>query len=387
MKILFCSPTQLSKELGAAKVTLELAEEMARLGWQCEFLSPTDCAPQTERHENSRYQRYLREQLQKLAGEFEVVEYDHSQLPFPRRDFPAAPLFVARSVLLAHHFANIAIPHDTSMKSKFHQLLQGRQQATQRQQDLADAHRTVSEADLVNVLNEDDQVELVRCGIPKEKIVVLPGGISPNRRALFDGISSELPPAPVVAFIGTFDTRKGATDFPTLVQRICAAIPNVGFRLLGTYKDVATVRAAFPKPLRQRLDVVSQYHPDELPELLAPCSVGLFPSYIEGFGLGVLEMLAASIPVIAYHTPGPPMMLPAQYLVQRGDTTAMSDKVIQLLQDRGQLQLARRWAKQRSQEFCWQRIATQTSEIYTTRWLQKNVANGNRQTTSEFLAK
>jgi glycosyltransferase involved in cell wall biosynthesis len=371
MRILFCSSTQLSMELGASKVLIELSEEMVHLGWQCEFLSPTDLVSDQSYSDNKPYHVYLYEHLRKVAGDFDVIEYDHHHLPYPRSEFPAETLFVARSVLLAHHFANIAIPGEKGLKSKVHHLLKGRREARKRQLEGPQAQRTVSEADLVNVLNYDDQSELIRCGIAKEKIVVIPCGLSSAHRKRFDAVSSAPAQDPIVAFIGTFDTRKGATDFPAIVEEICAAITGVRFRLLGTYKDERAVRSVFPRRLRSRIEVVPRYAPDDLPGLLAPCSVGIFPSYIEGFGLGVLEMLAASIPVIAYNSPGPPMMLPSEYLVPRGDTKAMSGKVIELLQDKSKLMAARHWAKQRSQEFCWPPIARQTSEIYTERWQRK----------------
>lgn len=371
MRILFCSQTHLSKQLGASKVLMELAEEMARLGWECELLSPADLVPHANHNGSKPFHKYLCEHLLKVANRFDVIDYDHHHLPYPRSEFPAETLFVARSALLSHHFNKIMIPRDKGLKSYIHHSLKGRREAIKRQQERRLAHVTVSEADLINVLNYDDQRELMGCSIPEEKIVVIPNGISRGRRALFDAVSSEPSLDPKIAFIGTFDVRKGATDFPAIVEEVCAAIPSVRFRLLGTYKDTSTVLAAFPKPLRGRIEVVPRYDPDALPALLAPCWIGVFPSYIEGFGLGVLEMLAASIPVIAYNSPGPPMMLPPEYLVSRGDTKAMSKKVIELLRDQDKLLLARYWAKQRSQKFCWQRIAQQTSEIYAERWQRK----------------
>jgi len=82
-------------------------------------------------------------------------------------------------------------------------------------------------------------------------------------------------------------------------------------------------------------------------------------------------MLAASIPVIAYNAPGPPMMLPSEYLVSPGDTESMSAKVIDLLKDKSKLAQARVWAKERSQKFCWQEIAKHTSQTYLEYWQRK----------------
>lgn len=110
--------------------------------------------------------------------------------------------------------------------------------------------------------------------------------------------------------------------------------------------------------------MLPQFPAEVLPELLSPGSVGVFPSYLEGFGLGILEMLAASIPVFAYNCPGPPAMLTAEYLVAPGDWSAMSAKVIDLLKDRDRLAKARCWAKERSRQFSWESIAKTTSQLY-----------------------
>jgi len=222
----------------------------------------------------------------------------------------------------------------------------------------------VTEGDLINVANHDDQAALLGIGVPREKIAVIPYGISQSNREIFDAVSSAVPLAPKVAFVGTFDNRKGATDFPKIVEAVCRAVPGVSFRLLGTGRDEKTVLARFPARLRNAIEVYPRYSPSELPDLLALCSVGVFPSYIEGFGLGVLEMLAASVPVIAYNSPGPPMMLPTAYLVEPGNPTAMSERVIALLADNCRLAAARAWSKRQAQPFSWGAIAKQTNDVY-----------------------
>ena len=92
--------------------------------------------------------------------------------------------------------------------------------------------------------------------------------------------------------------------------------------------------------------------------------MGIFPSRIEGFGFGVLEMLAAALPVVAYDAPGPPMMLSPYYLVQPGDTVGISRKVVEILSNPSHLQSARQWAKMRSADFPWKRAAQMTSDAY-----------------------
>lgn len=373
MRILFCSQTYLSKELGASKVLLELAEEMEQLGWECKLICPFDLVPAKTPNVHDKYHIYLRQYLQEHATEYDVIEFDYQHLPYPMSDFHLHTLFVAKVALLAHHFINIEMPSDKGLKSRIRSLIDERDRAARQQQRLRSIQVAFSEADLISVANYDDREAILKQGFSEEKILVIPHGISRSRRLLFDAISSAPPLKPKIAFIGTFDNRKGAIDFPEIVESVCAAVPNVEFRLLGTYRSEREVLAGFPKKLRGKIEVVPHYPADELPDLLAPCSVGVFPSYIEGFGLGVLEMLAASIPVIAYNSPGPPMMLSAEYLVPRGDTMAMGAKLIDLLRDQDKLTNARLRAKERSQEFCWQNIAKKTEQIYVEQWRRKQI--------------
>lgn len=375
MKILFVSHTYLRKDLGASKVVLEVGEEMQRLGWECDYLSMAELAPGGTASGNEGYANALRAYLREHAGEYDVVDYDHNCLPFPRSEFAARTLMVARSVLLAHHFDEIPIPVERSWKAQLHARLYRRREEVRKELIIGRAQRTLLEADLVNVANDHDRELLVRKGIPADRIAVFPYGLGRERQPLFEAVSTAPPDGARVAFVGTFDGRKGATDFPKIARTIVARAPSATFLLLGTHRSADEVRAAFPRSLRARIQVTPRYAAESLHELLAPCAVGIFPSYIEGFGFGVLEMLAAAMPVIAYDAPGPPMMLPARYLVPRGDAAAMGAKVAELLNDRAALAAARAWAKERARRFSWPAIAKQTSDVYTDRWQ-------SRQTTS-----
>lgn len=383
MKILFCASTYLSKELGASKILIELAEEMGHLGWKCDLISPSDLVPNYLRYGNEEYPECLRRHLLDHGRNYDVVDYDHHHLPFPRSEFPPHILFVARSVLLQNHLDKIAMPREKGLRSAVHSLLRGKKAKAQRQRSKQWADATLREADFVNVANHDDQIELIGIGIPRDRIAVLPYGLDRGRTALFDLVPTSLPFDLKVAFVGSFDNRKGAADLPTIVRNVREVLPRVSFRLLGTVRNEQAVLNSFPRDLRSYVEVVPSYKADELPELLAPCSVGVFPSYVEGFGLGVLEMLAASIPVFAYNAPGPPMMLTPEYLAPRGDVSELSGKLINLLADRDKTAEARAWAKRRSKEFSWENIARLTSEIYLKQWQQRQPALAAQTTNQE----
>jgi glycosyltransferase involved in cell wall biosynthesis len=331
-----------------------------------------DWANTPQPQHNSTFRTGLREYLKANAGNYDVVDYPFEYLPVPRSEFPGEPLFVARSVLLTIHFEKIEIPPLPRLKSRIGHVLKAKERRQKLAGIIRDSVKTFQEADLCNVSCKDDKEELIARGIPAEKIAVFPYGINADRRPAFDAISTAIPEKPLVAFVGTVDGRKGINDLPKIFAAIAARIPEAHFLMLGAgYRSEQEVYGFFPTRLHSRITVQPRYDPADLPGLLSKCTVGVFPSHVEGFGFGVLEMLAAAVPVIAYNAPGPTMMLPGEYLAPRGDWSTMAQKVIALLQDRQKLGTARQWSQQRSQEFSWQRIAADTMAVYAERVEQK----------------
>lgn len=372
MKILFCSPLPLSKEVGTSKILVELAEAMTDLGWDCHLQDPYDLCSDLKHIEITSYEyRHLYRQslyqhLQKYAHKYDVVDYDRLYLPYPRTEFSSTTLMVARSALLIHHLEHHPIPIANTLRGKVGHLLKGARRRAELLRDIDLSTKTIQQADLVNVSTEDDRAELIRRGISGEKIIAIPYGISQERRLYFNQVSSEIPEPPIVTFVGTFDLRKGANEMPDIVRRILRAIPNAQFRLLGSanFQDQEKLLKQFAIDIRDRIQVVLSYKAEELPNLLSSCSVGIFPSYLEGFPFGILEMLAASVPVVAYQAPGANAMLSGKDLIPCGDASGISDRVIELLTDSRQLYQSRISARQRSELFSWEYVAKTTDEIY-----------------------
>jgi glycosyltransferase involved in cell wall biosynthesis len=366
-RILFCSPVPLDMRSGMGKHWLELSNSFRGLGWEVHAVGPDEIAGGPTRVTWEAFPPVLRDYLRRTSADYDVVEYDHLYLPFPRSDFPPGPLLVARCMLLHHHLLTTPIPAAPGLRSRLRHILTAGRRRRWLERVEAQTDVTVRNADLTVVSNDRDAAALVRNGADAERIAVLPLGLSPERRRQFDAVPDAVPDRPVVGFVGTFDPRKGMCEFPELVDRVARQVLGVTFRLLGTaglVQDADGVRRHFPRRLRSRLEVVPRYDPDELPGLLAGVSVGVFPSRVESFGYGVLEMLAAAVPVVAYDAPGPHAILKAEYRVPVGAVGKLADRAASLLADPDLLLAHRRAARERSGSFHWEDIACRTADRY-----------------------
>jgi len=372
MKILLCSQNPLDARLGAAKVLIELAALLEKLGWRCRLASNTDIWPGSRGEDSiratSRFVFAMARFVERYAKDFDVIDYDQTVLPFPRSRFEPSTLLVARSALLNYYAKTVRVPQVRGPRALAGAVLRGPVRAVTRDFNIWLSSRTFDSADLINVNNDRDRPELVQRGFDEQKIIVVPLGLTEARLAAFAAAAPPAPPTPRVAFVGTFEPRKGALDFPEIVRQVTAAVRDCKFRLLGSrYLDESRVRAFFSESLRDRLEVIPTYEPDALPGLLRDCSLGVFPSYYEGFGLGVIEMLAASLPVVAYDVPGPAMILGSESLVPRGAAAQLAARVVELLTDPARLQAARVRARARASDFTWERAAKLTSDEYSER--------------------
>lgn len=364
MKILFCSPCPVDPKLGAAQALLELAAALERVGAEARVVGPADVgAPDN----GPAYAPALHAYLRREAAGYDVVDFDYKHLRYARADFPADVLMVARAQLLLHHYVESPLPPLAWRPSALVRVLRYEKDRFVKRRRRPQLDEAFRRADLCVVLNRHARETLAGRGVDPARIVVQPNAMSAARQDAFTSADVAPPPRPVVSFIGMFGPRKGSEDLPEIVRRVAAACPDVVFRLMGTrglYRTEAEVRAHFPEALQRHLEVIPEYAPEDLPDLLAGCSAGVFPSYAEGFPLGVIEMLAAALPVVAYDAPGAPEMVPPADLVPTRDRAAMSARLVALLGDDARLRTARAAARRRALDFEWTAIARDLAAAY-----------------------
>jgi glycosyltransferase involved in cell wall biosynthesis len=364
--------------LGAARVWIELSEEWRRAGHVVEKFCLTDAFPEPAASPALaafrlllfpyRAARFVRQN----AGRFDVIDALVGTMPFSKTSLSFQGLLVARSVGLYRLYEKFerdaAKWWPPPSKGKligrpFYWFFARRAYAA--------SEASVRHCDLLNLPNSDELL-CVRDEMRSAKpAVVQPYGLEPARRqALLDAAA----PAETrwrkkkVVFIGMWSPRKGAKDWGKIIRQIRGRMPDACFLFLGTMIDTKHVWNDLGFGPADFVEVVPHFHPDKLPRLLCDCAVGAFPSYIEGFGMAVVEQLAAGLPTVAYDAPGPRDILRddlAELLVPPGDAAGFSETITKIF-ERGPAyyqDLSERSART-ALRFSWATIARDTAAEY-----------------------
>lgn len=277
----------------------------------------------------------LREYILKHADEYDVIEFESIYLPYNLKK-TNGPILVARSVLLDLHFRKITVPRFRGWRSLAGLLLKAKMRRARIESKIEQSLTTMRFADYVNVPNPDDKKILTEYGIASEKIIVQPYGLFQERLNQLKNYPRQSQTFAKIAFVGTFDNRKGAVEFPDIVREIFKTNEKAQFKFLGVsgmFPDAESIKRHLRACDDERIQIVAKYNPDDLPALLGDCSIGIFPSHLESFGFGVLEMMAAGLPVAGYDSPGINMLIPKELQAPRGDVQALTDLVKKLIND------------------------------------------------------
>ncbi|HKG91391.1 MAG TPA: glycosyltransferase family 1 protein [Gemmatimonadaceae bacterium] len=232
-------------------------------------------------------------------------------------------------------------------------------------------------ADRMITISEATKRDLVQmCGADPERIDVTPlargwtAVPAPDElRGLAGALRERLGirDAPLVLTVGTLEPRKNHA-------RLVHAFEGMGERFAGAHLVLAGQRGwktggldevLAASPARERIHVLGRVSPDELSALYSTATVFAYPSLYEGFGLPLLEAMAAGAPVITSNVSSLPEVAgDAALLVSPTSVEAIRHAIERLLADETlRADLARR-GRVREREFTWRRTAELTLDSY-----------------------
>lgn len=227
--------------------------------------------------------------------------------------------------------------------------------------------RTRRDAALVLCPSEATRRDCADAGIAEDRLRVVPWGvdlapdIAPDAaEAVLERLG--LAGRPYVLFVGTIEPRKNLAALAEAFRRVegddllLAVVGPTGWN-----QDIEPMLA----PVRGRVRITGHVPRAELSVLYAHAAAFCYPSLLEGFGMPVLEAMAAGAAVITSRgTSTEEVAAEAGVLVDPRDTDAIAHAIERVVRDPVFADALRAKARARAATFTWDLAAARTVEAY-----------------------
>jgi glycosyltransferase involved in cell wall biosynthesis len=221
------------------------------------------------------------------------------------------------------------------------------------------AHDAAERSDLIVTVSQftaDQVCELL--DVEQERVRVIHHGVHP---ASADESAREK----IVLHVGAIQHRK---NIVRLVEAFAkAATDDWRLVLAGSsgYGADEILRHIEASPARSRIELRGFVDDAELRRLYRRASLFAFPSLDEGFGMPVLEAMAAGVPVICSNSSALPEVAgDAAVLVDPYSTEAIATTISLLIADRRLRESLAAKGRQRALQFTWEKAVEKTWSVY-----------------------
>ena len=170
-----------------------------------------------------------------------------------------------------------------------------------------------------------------------------------------------------VLYVGTIEPRKNLPRLVEAFARLAPHFPKLQLVLAGamgwlTHELSRTLEAV---GLGARVVLPGFIAETDKPALLAACTLFVYPSLYEGFGLPVLEAMASGAPVITSNVSSLPEVAGnAAVLIDPLSTDSLTQAMDELLRSPARQAELRRRGPEQAAHFTWERTASLTARVY-----------------------
>jgi len=195
--------------------------------------------------------------------------------------------------------------------------------------------RTYQMADRVICISEDSRDILEKkYRIPPDKLVAIPPGVDTCQFFPMPEIKKR---RNSLLYVGRIDRRKGVDFLIRAMPEVARQIPDVTLFVGGTGKDLPLLKDYVrAQGLGRNLEFLGFIPENSLNTWYNQVQCAIIPSVFEGFGLTVVEAMAAGTSVISTRVDSIRRIVQdgtCGYLVDYGDTAALARRVVDLLRD------------------------------------------------------
>lgn len=178
---------------------------------------------------------------------------------------------------------------------------------------------------------------LVRAGVAASKVRVIGNGVNMSRFSDSEPrLAREIDGSPLIGLVGRLTTQKGGFVLLRAAKTILIRFPKAKIVFVGDGPARAEL-TSFAASLGIADSVVFAGVRDDMPGVYASLDVVTLPSLEEAMPMCLLEAMAARRPVVATNVGAVPEIVHqgvTGYLVDPGDTAALADGVLSMLENR-----------------------------------------------------
>ena len=217
------------------------------------------------------------------------------------------------------------------------------------------------------VQNSEDATLLEKCGVPQEKIRLVPGSGVDTREYQPQSKGSE---SPVVMMASRLLLDKGVLEFVEAARLVNRSQKLARFVLVGEpdHDNPASVSELQIQQWVEDGAVEAWGRQEKMSEILPQATIFCLPSYREGMPKALLEAMACGLPCITTYAPGCRDAVRHQdngLLVPIKDAEALAAAIIRLLQNPDEQQrMGARGRERAEKEFNQEIIIQQTLDVY-----------------------
>jgi glycosyltransferase involved in cell wall biosynthesis len=226
----------------------------------------------------------------------------------------------------------------------------------------------VRKAGIVIAVSDYTKNALLRVyGMSHEKIYVIPNGIALDPGEHLKAPSSREPNNIFILSVARMEPRKGIPILLEAFEALCKKYPNVRLTLVGKGTNKISY-LQLPMSVKEKIKTYDYLDDKQLRAIYDWCDIYVSASLLEGFGLTILEAMAAGKPVIAARTSAITEFVEDKVnglLVDPNNWEALYEAIVYLIKNKSLRQnIGKNNTKYVKSHFRWEISAQRTIDVY-----------------------